>query len=125
MAQFTLKNKTITIEDELYDFLKKRYYEFDEEDCKDFISAILTTGDFDTGFSCPDVDKIIDEKSESELSDLISRGAELRRRSMTDNELIRKKGLEAIKKDVEIKLKKKKEIRAEANAKLIQASKRH
>ncbi len=74
MVQINLKGKKITIDDELYDFMTKRYYEFDEDDCKYFLHCALTTGDFDTGFKCPDLDALISEKSESELSELIEKG---------------------------------------------------
>ncbi len=82
MAQITLRNKTITIKDELYRQLRERLFEFDETDCRFFLEAALTTGDIDTGFSCPDIDDVIETYSEEELSGLISRGAKLQREAM-------------------------------------------
>ena len=82
MAQITLRNKMITIENELYRQLRERLFEFDDVDCRFFLEAALTTGDIDSGFSCPDIDEVIETYSEEELSRLISRGAKLQREAI-------------------------------------------
>lgn len=82
MAKVNLKGKTITINDELYDFMTKRFYEFDEDDCKEFLGCVLTTGDLYSGFECPDLDTVIEEKTTSELSQLIDKGIRLIKEDM-------------------------------------------
>ncbi len=57
-------------------------YPLDEEDIKSLILPVLTTGDLKTGFFCPDMDEIIDSKSEEELSKLLDKGIRLQKRCM-------------------------------------------
>ena len=81
-AQFRLRGKTITIDKELYDEMRDRFFTFDEDDCKYFLRAMLTEGSLDNGFSYPDIDAIIDAYPADKLSALISEGAGLQRKMM-------------------------------------------
>ena len=81
-VSFDLKGKTINIDRRLYDELRERFFEFDEDDCKDFLATMLTKGDLEDGFTCPDLDTVIETYSESDLSRLIEEGARLQRKAM-------------------------------------------
>ena len=81
-AHFDLKGKTISIDRRLYDELRERFFEFDENDCKAFIRPILTKGSLETGFTCPNLDVYIENTPAEVLSAVIEQGARLRRESL-------------------------------------------
>ncbi len=80
--QLDLKGTKITVRADLYFFMKDRLFTFDEEDCKGFMAPAVTTGDLETGFECPDIDKIIDNSTEEEISKILEKGILLQKRMM-------------------------------------------
>ena len=82
MARFKFRNKDITMPDDLYAFLKGQYFAIDDDDCVSFITTALTTGDFTMGFTQPNVEKVIANASEQELSRLITSGAQIQKKAM-------------------------------------------
>ena len=84
MATFTLKNKTITIPQELVDFGKSKLYIFDEADLMEWLRTPLTKGDFKNGFKHPDLDKYIQDHSDKELSEIICMSLENEKKVFSD-----------------------------------------
>ena len=82
MATFILKGKKITINDDIVEFLKKRYFDLGEEDLKMFLSSTMTKGDPQNGFYRPNLDETIQQLSEEQLSYLIETGASYQIRGM-------------------------------------------
>ncbi len=82
MAQIKLRNKTINIDEMLYEDMKKRLFDWDEQDCIEFLRIALTKGTLTTGLTCPDLESFISSKNENELSALVARGAELQKSVM-------------------------------------------
>ena len=80
--QIKLRGKNITVKDDLYDFMTKRFYEFDERDCKCLIAPVVTTGDFEAGFNKPDIEKLIDSSTEQEVAELLEKGILLQKEFM-------------------------------------------
>ncbi len=81
--QFQFSGKTLKIESLLYQEMKERGFVFDEEDCLFFLDIATTQGDFDNGFSTPDLEAMIREFPEEKLSALIERGAQIQREVMS------------------------------------------
>lgn len=82
MATFNLRGKKITVSEEDVALMKRALYEFDELDLISFIHPVVTTGDIDTGFHTPDLDKLIEESSEEQLSAYVAEGISYHREMM-------------------------------------------
>ena len=76
------RGKNIPIDKKLYTEMKERMFDFSEEDCNFFLEVATTSGDLDTGFSTPDIETLINNSSEAELSHLIEEGAKAQRKVM-------------------------------------------
>ena len=78
MANIVLRNKVLTLDDELYDtMVHKHYFEFDEQDCISLIEPVLTTGDTLATLQYPNMDQVIATTNATRLSELLTHGVQL------------------------------------------------
>ena len=71
----TLRGKTLSIPIELVKWCKDHFRPLtDERICIGRITCALTTGSFENGYSCPDIDQFIKNSTEEQVAEALIRG---------------------------------------------------